>query len=166
MRPTLNAVFEELGIDTFLTSGGTNLEDLCKLHKRFTDQTDQLQTASQSLSDAVPTLQNWEADPQSANEEKQITQVLLRSMCQHFAGLLDPTHDKFDSTAAAATVWDPGVSYKSSYISRETFVLSQATKCRQTLAFQEDSRPSAPGSAHTALQRFLTTKILSMKTDN
>lgn len=78
-----------------------------KLLEPFATHTDQLQTDSQSLSEVVPALLNLEAHlQQTTNMEKQTVQVLLRSMRQRFAGILDPTHAKFDPTAGAASLMD------------------------------------------------------------
>ncbi|KAK6471947.1 zinc finger BED domain-containing protein 1-like [Huso huso] len=55
----LHQVFDELGIDTLLTSDWSKLEQLVKLFEPFAVHTDQLQTDSQSLSEVVPCLSDY-----------------------------------------------------------------------------------------------------------
>lgn len=173
-RPTLNEILEELGIDTLLSSEWTKLENLMKLLEPFATHTDQLQTDSQSLSEVVPALLNLEAHlQQTTNMEKQTVQVLLRSMRQRFAGILDPTHAKFDPTAGAASLMDPSVSLaltspEMQHLKREAeiFVLDQALRYSQTSATMTDNAcelSSTSGGTNKTLQKysFLATKIFS-----
>lgn len=117
-----------------------------KLLEPFATHTDQLQTDSQSLSEVVPALLNLEAHLQlTTNMEKQTVHVLQRPMRQRFAGILDPTHEKFDSTAGAASLMDPSVSLaltspEMPHLKRaaEIFVLDQALRYSQTSATMTD----------------------------
>lgn len=59
-RTELNQLLENFGMDTFLTSDWAKLENLVKLLEPFAVHTDQLQSDSQSLSQVVPCLPNFE----------------------------------------------------------------------------------------------------------
>lgn len=177
IRPTLNEILEELGIDTLLSSEWTKLENLMKLLEPFAAHTDQLQTDSQSLSEVVPALLNLEAHLQQTTMEKKTVQVLLSSIRQCFAGILDPTHAKFDPAAGAASLMDPSVSLalaspEMQHLKRaaEIFVLDQALRYSQTSTTMTDDAcelPSTSGGTNKTLQKysFLATKIYSTTTN-
>ncbi|XP_078018461.1 uncharacterized protein LOC144458786 [Epinephelus lanceolatus] len=106
----LKQVLEELGMDTLLTSDWAKLENLVKLLEPFAILTDQLQSDSQSLSQVVPCLLNLEAHLLTTAAGKQLAQVLLKSLREHFAAILSPDSPQFDATPAAACLLDPSVS--------------------------------------------------------
>lgn len=105
----LSDVLEEQGIDTLLTSDWSKLENLVKVMEPFAIHTDQLQTDSQSLSDVVPCLLNLEAHLQATTIGKQSAQVLLKSLKERFACILNPQSAQFDPTPAGACLMDPTV---------------------------------------------------------
>ncbi|KAM4593896.1 E3 SUMO-protein ligase ZBED1-like [Odontesthes bonariensis] len=126
----LNQVLEDLNMDTLLTSDWAKLENLLKLFEPFAVHTDQLQNDSQSLSHVVPCLLNLEAHLLSTTVVlKPVAQLLLRSLRDRFAGILNPDCCSFDATAAGACLVDPSVSFvlhspelKSLQTAAETFV--------------------------------------------
>ncbi|MGH0134664.1 UNVERIFIED_CONTAM: hypothetical protein FKN15_055603 [Acipenser sinensis] len=110
-KTVLSQVLDELGIDTLLTSDWSKLEQLVKLFEPFAVHTDQLQTDSQSLSEAVPCLLNLEAHLQSSVISKPLDQIMLKSLRECFACLLNPQAADFDATPAAACLMDPTVAF-------------------------------------------------------
>lgn len=78
-------------MDTLLTSDWAMLENLVKLLEPFAIHTDQLQSDGQSLSKAVPCQLNLEAHLLTTTAAgKQLAQVLLKSLREHFAAILRP----------------------------------------------------------------------------
>lgn len=103
IRTELNQVLEELGMDTLLTSVWAKLEILVMQLEPFAIHTDQIQSDSQSLSQVVPCLLNLEAYLLTTTAAgKQLAQMLLKSLRELFAAILNPDSPQFDATPAAA----------------------------------------------------------------
>ena len=110
VKADLNQVLEDLSMDTLPNSDWSKMENLIKLLEPFAIHTDQLQNDSQSLSHIVPCLLNLEAHLLASTTSKQLAQLMLKSLKQRFAGILNPESTHFDATPAAACLLDPSVS--------------------------------------------------------
>lgn len=104
-RAELNQLLEKLGMDTLLTSDWTKMENLVKLFEPFVIHIDQLHSDSQSLSQVVPCLLNLEAHLLTSRFRNPLAQVLLKSLRERFAGILNPDSTQFDATPAGACCW-------------------------------------------------------------
>ncbi|CAI5682892.1 unnamed protein product [Oreochromis niloticus] len=148
-RAELNQLLEQLKMDTLLTSDWAKLENLVKLFEPFAIHTDQLQSDSQSLSQVVPCLLNLEAHLLTSPFRNPLAQVLLKSLRERFAGILNPDSTQFDATPAGACLLDPNVSLILQ--SPDTASLMKAAKSFvQNLAAQYNPRTTSQDDVNTA----------------
>ncbi|XP_051985669.1 zinc finger BED domain-containing protein 4-like [Xyrauchen texanus] len=92
IKTELNEVLEKLSIYALLNSDWVKLEVLLKLLEPFAIHTDQLQIDSQCLSEVVPSLLNLKAHLQTSGPGKQLAQIMLKSLCNRFAFVLNQHH--------------------------------------------------------------------------
>ncbi|KAL3972490.1 A-kinase anchor protein 18 [Sarotherodon galilaeus] len=148
-RAELNQLLEQLEMDTLLTSDWTKMENLVKLFEPFAIHTDQLQSDSQSLSQVVPCLLNLEAHLLTSPFRNPLAQVLLKSLGERFAGILNPDSTQFDATPAGACLLDSNVSLILQ--SPDTAPLMKAAKSFvQNLAAQYNPGTTSQDDVNTA----------------
>lgn len=149
-------------MDTLLTSDWVKLENLLKLLEPFAVHTDQLQNDSQSLSHVVPCLLNLEAHLLSTTVSvKPVAQLLLRSLRDRFAGILNPDCSTFDATEAGACLLDPNVSFvlhspelKSLQKAAESFVQTLAGQSHSTTDENASRATETASPVASALRRY------------
>lgn len=105
----INALFNECGLDSLLTSEWNKLEDMKALLAPFKRHTDNLQSDSLSLSNVIPSLLDIECHLQSYPHHGDLIRHLLREFRKRFRSIIDVSADEFNAIPAVATLLDPTV---------------------------------------------------------
>ena len=98
-------------IDSLLSSDWVVAQELIALLERFAEQTDILQTDSQSLSSVVPALLELQLHLQQFKSDKRASAQMLANLEARFAYILQPVHQDVNPLPAAACLLDPTAAF-------------------------------------------------------
>ena len=106
----LKEVLDEMKVDCpLLHSDWSQIDNIVKTLQPFKQQTDLLQSNNLSMSQIIPSLLELKLGLKDPTVNKQLSQLLYRSINDRFACFLDPDCSEFDSLPAAACLLDPSV---------------------------------------------------------
>lgn len=110
IKVAVNEVLADMKVDSLLVAEWTRLEELRDILEPFATQTNILQSDSQSLSYAVPTVLDLNCHLQQfSSSSSTLTGALLQELEVRFAFFLNPFSDNFNPLPAAACLLDPTV---------------------------------------------------------
>lgn len=92
-----------------LHSDWSQIKSIVKILQPFKQQTDLLQASSLAMSQIIPSLLELKLGLKDPSVNKQLSQLLYRSVNDRFACFLDPDSVDCDPLPAAACLLDPSV---------------------------------------------------------
>ena len=110
LKIELKEVLDEMKVYCpLLHNDWSQIDNIVKTLQPFKQQSDLLQSNNLSKSQIIPSLLELKLGLKDPTVNKQLSQLLYRSINDRFACFLDPDCSEFDSLPAAACLLDPSV---------------------------------------------------------
>ena len=104
LKSCINEVFEELRLDSLLSSEWCLLEDIHRLLMPFASHTNIIQTDSIALGNVLPFIVDLQCHLEEPSLNRTMASTLSHSMSTRFSKYLDLNHEVFDPMPAAACI--------------------------------------------------------------